>query len=496
MGKQIGTVISYGGQSGSIQGTPPLFSPTLRQLTGRSHGPDYSLRNSYILINMATDFTGVTMSGIKAPVLQWLRSCFSGKGFPWFVLVCMLTATTGLWQYAEITLINQSLDRFHSRVEKQKTGIVNRLQDYIQALHATAGLFATADEVTRASWHDYVSTLKPERYLAGSRGLGIQDPLGKVVFIEPPGDHLNADPVLRMAMEQARDSGQITLSRRITSGLTTDALEPADFVLYLAIYQQREPVDTMAARRRALLGFAYIPFRAAEFMQSVLAEQVNRDVLIELFDGKPARENRLYSSVQGDPASRYATERELAIDGHIWTLHFRSTPEFDDSTVSRLPLFIRFGGMALDLLLFVVLFINSNRLRTIRELTVRLELTDENFNRLEEHLSGAVFRVKPEFPWQAQYIGHGIEALTGIPQERFLTKALSLDQVIHPDDQARFTAAVTEAKTRPAAFDVTLRIKRDDGRILWSNLRGRVLYDESGTPLWLEGVMFDVSRFR
>lgn len=69
---------------------------------------------------MGADFTGVTMSGIKTPVLQWLRSCFSGKGFPWFVLICMLTVTTGLWQYTEITLINQSLDRFHSRVDKQK----------------------------------------------------------------------------------------------------------------------------------------------------------------------------------------------------------------------------------------------------------------------------------------------------------------------------------------------------------------------------------------
>ena len=453
---------------------------------------------------MGADFTGVTMSDIKTPVLQWLRSCFSGKGFPWFVLICMLTVTTGLWQYTEITLINQSLDRFHSRVDKQKNSIVNRLQDYIQALHAAAGLFAADDDVTRANWHDYVSALKPERYLPGTRGFGVQDPLSKVVFIESPGDaggrtpgdNLNSAPVLRSAMDQARDSGQITLSRRITSGLTTDAKEQPDFVLYLAIYNPHEPANTVAARRGALRGFIYIPFRAVEFMQSVLAEQVNRDVVINLFDGKPVRENRLYSSAQDRPETRYATERELSVDGHIWTLQFRSSPEFEASTVSRLPLIIRFGGMALDLILFFVLFINTNRLRTIRELTVRLELSDENFNRLEEHLSGAVFRVKPEFPWQVQYIGHGIEALTGIPQERFLMKELSLDRVIHPDDQARFTAAVTEAQTRPAAFDITLRIKREDDRILWGNLRGRIIYDDAGTPLWLEGVMFDITRFR
>lgn len=75
-------------------------------------------------------------------------------------------------------------------------------------------------------------------------------------------------------------------------------------------------------------------------------------------------------------------------------------------------------------------------------------------------------------------------------------KELSLDRVIHPDDQARFTAAVTEAQTRPAAFDITLRIKREDDRILWGNLRGRIIYDDAGTPLWLEGVMFDITRFR
>lgn len=440
------------------------------------------------------------MSGIKTPVLQWIRSCFSGKGFPWFVLVFMLTATTGLWQYTEITLINQSLDRFHARVETQKNAIVNRLNDYIQALHAAAGLFVADDDVTRADWHDYVNTLKPERYLSGSQGLRAQDPSGKVVYLAPPGDtsvRLPADnPVLRQAMEQARDSGQITLSHRLTSGLTTDRKEQPDFVLYLAMYRPHEPINTVAARRRALRGFVYIPFRATEFMQSVLSEQIKHDVVIELFDGKPVRGNLLYASAQDRPETRYATERELSVDGHIWTLHFRSTPEFEASTVSRLPQIIRFGGMTLDLLLFFVLVINRDRQRTIRELTLRLELTDENFNQLEEHISGAVFRVKPEFPWQVQYIGHGIEVLTGLPQERFLKKELSLDRLIHADDQARLTAAITEARVKPAALDITLRIQRDDGRILQACLRGHILYDDAGIPLWLEGVMFDISRFR
>lgn len=121
MGKQLGTVISYGVTGGSIQGLPVLFFADFAtadlQISCSGLQPSELL---FILTNMGADFTGVTMSGIKTPVLQWLRSCFSGKGFPWFVLICMLTVTTGLWQYTEITLINQSLDRFHSRVDKQK----------------------------------------------------------------------------------------------------------------------------------------------------------------------------------------------------------------------------------------------------------------------------------------------------------------------------------------------------------------------------------------
>ena len=445
------------------------------------------------------------MSGIKTPVLQWIRSCFSGKGFPWLVLVFMLTATTGLWQYAEITLINQSLDRFHARVETQKNSIVNRLHDYIQALHATDGLFAADDDVTRADWHAYVNTLNPERYLSGSRGLGARDPLGKVVYLVPLGNasvRIPADdPVLRQAMEQARDSGQITLSRRLTTGPTTDGLtadkkEQPDFVLYLAMYRPHEPIKTVADRRRALRGFVYIPFRATEFMQSVLTEQLSQDVTIELFDGQPVRENLLYASAQSNPETRYATERELSVDGHIWTLHFRSTPEFEARTISQLPQIIRFGGMALDLLLFFVLIISRDRLRTLRELSIILEQSDERFRQLEEQISGTVFRVNPEFPWPVQQIGHGIEILTGIAAERFLLNELSLDRVIHPDDQARLTAAITEARMKPAALDITLRLRRDDGRILPVCLRGNIIYDAAGTPLWLDGVMFDVSRLR
>ncbi len=474
------------------------------------------------------------MSDIKTPVLQRIRSWLSGNGFPWIILIFMLTLTTGLWQYSEIQFINLSLDRFQSRAEKHKNVIVNRLQNYIQALHGAAGLFAADDDVTRKDWHEYVKSLNAEKLLPGIQGVGVieivykknkyqhetavradgisyysihpvtdHDPLSSVVYLEPFSGHnirmlgydMYSDPILRSSMEQARDSGKITLSRRVRSAQVLNNKEQPDFLLYLPVYRNNEQLNTVAARRRALLGFVYIPFRADDFMKSIFAGQA-RDVEIDLFDGRATPENLLYSSGENNRATRYATKKELSIDGHIWTVHFRSSSEFEASTVNQLPSIIRFGGMALDLLLFFLLFLNIQRMRNIRELTVRLELSDENFNRLEEHLSGAVFRVKPEFPWQVQYIGHGIEALTGIPQARFLTKELSLDRVIHPDDQARFTAAVTEAQTRPAAFDITLQIKREDGRILWGNLRGRIIYDEAGTPLWLEGVMFDITRFR
>lgn len=95
----------------------------------------------------------------------------------------------------------------------------------------------------------------------------------------------------------------------------------------------------------------------------------NRSTLNSL-DGIAAPEYLMFSSRNIAVTPRYASRKELNIGGQLWTLHILSKPD-EAGTVSYLPLVIRFGGIAVSLLLFFLLFLNIERQRTIRELIVK-----------------------------------------------------------------------------------------------------------------------------
>src|SRR5262249_25481172 len=64
---------------------------------------------------------------------------------------------------------------------------------------------------------------------------------------------------------------------------------------------------------------------------------------------------------------------------------------------------------------------------------------------------------------------------------------------VHPDDLERVKRARRQALELRLPYQIEYRTQRTDGTICWVHSRGRGDYDESGKPLSMSGVIFDIT---
>jgi diguanylate cyclase (GGDEF)-like protein/PAS domain S-box-containing protein len=458
------------------------------------------------------------------------RKLLDRKGTAWLVLVVSLLVTLGAWRYSEQHFEQLARERFLLLAESGKDVLVERMADYEQVLRGGAALFAANGDVGRERWRDYIAGLELDKYLPGILGTGFSlmippeavtaheeairaegfpdyrvhpagagDSISSIVYLEPfTGRNLRAfgfdmytDPVRREAMERARDTGLPALSGKVTLVQETRSGTQPGFLMYMPVYRSGMRTDTVESRRSALHGFVYSPFRAFDLMREIFDSR-EQDVQIELFDGNPAPENRLFDSGIGTRAADHVTDMTLEIAGHFWVARFHSSLAFEASRAGVQPPIILFGGLTLDLLLFAVLYMNARHRHRMHDAAVALEQSRDSYRTLVENIPGAVFRSKLEDNGKIQHVSIGIQALTGEPRERYLSGEVAYDELIHPEDRPQVQFAIEDAIVHRAAYRIEYRIRASDGHTRWVAESGRAIYSETGRPQWLDGVILDI----
>jgi PAS domain S-box-containing protein len=66
-------------------------------------------------------------------------------------------------------------------------------------------------------------------------------------------------------------------------------------------------------------------------------------------------------------------------------------------------------------------------------------------------------------------------------------------KALHPDDAERVKQTWRRALELRLPYQIEFRTQRTDGTIRWVDARGRGYYDEAGKPLWMTGVLFDIT---
>jgi PAS domain S-box-containing protein len=144
----------------------------------------------------------------------------------------------------------------------------------------------------------------------------------------------------------------------------------------------------------------------------------------------------------------------------------------------------------------------SSILGSIQDITERkkaedsLRESEERFRTLVENVPGIVFRCKLQAPWQVEHISEGVYTLTGYTQRDFLEGRVAFRDIIIIEDLALVGKTVEDGITGFRAYEVEYSLNHADGSIRFFHEKGRAVYDAEKNPLWLDGVVIDISDRR
>lgn len=87
-----------------------------------------------------------------------------------------------------------------------------------------------------------------------------------------------------------------------------------------------------------------------------------------------------------------------------------------------------------------------------------------------------------------------LEQLYGLPQGSFNGDDQAFLSLVHPDDRQLVFQASRQAIRQRTTYDVEFRVVRPDQQLRWIVSKGQVIYGDSGNPLRMTGVNFDITE--
>lgn len=216
-----------------------------------------------------------------------------------------LIVTLLAWNEVRQNEIKAAKFAFDAEVKEVHVRINERLEDYSSILRGIAGLFAASQSVKRHEFRDYVEKLHLEQTYPGVQGVGFarliparekqrmtavirregysqftirpegeRDPYSAIVYLEPFdwrnqrafGYDMYSEPIRRAAMGRARDNDSTAISGKVVLVQETEKEVQSGFLMYMPIYRNKLPHETLDERRNNLVGWVYEPFRMNELM--------------------------------------------------------------------------------------------------------------------------------------------------------------------------------------------------------------------------------------
>ncbi|WP_019143322.1 CHASE domain-containing protein [Noviherbaspirillum massiliense] len=338
---------------------------------------------------------------------------------PVILLILSLVVTYRLWDAARQNAEQALLAEFDSRVRELNGLIYERMQTYEQVLRGAVGFFSGSRTVDAGEFGAYVGALKLGEYYPGIQGIGFGKfitsaqkeklvlamrregfpdytitPAGEravyapVSYIQPfsarnqraIGHDMYSDPESREAMDLARDTGEAAITNKLTLRQENGADVQPGFLMFLPVYRNDLPHDTIEARRANLLGWVYAPFRMNDLMLALHGEP-RRDLDIEIYDRANLTDAaRMYDTITEVDAPRAKTKlrRQDLIDvaSHRWLVVTAAQPAFEQQWGGgdRAALILR-GGISISLLLALLVWVFlDDRARAIEAANQAMQL--------------------------------------------------------------------------------------------------------------------------
>ncbi len=470
---------------------------------------------------------------------------------PWLVLAVGLLVTHQLWKNEQKHAAEVLQADFDSHVRDARSRVELRMETYEQVMRGVDGLFAHANLVERDEFRNYIARLHLKENYPGIQGIrfipvvpqaakdrhiaairkegfpaytiwpeGKRDFYAPVMFVEPDDernqavfgydmlsdrDYPRAGEVAgmrRAAMEQARDTGQATLSGKVRLLFETDQDNQAGFLMVLPVYRHDAPHETVAERRANIVGWISSVFRMGDLMMGILSDHVN-EFDIDIFDGETISNNSMmhdpdHGGVFRDSTARFQNAQPLDIAGRKWTLQVISKPDFDAMLDKEKSQLIGVGGIVTSVLIALLtwLLVHGRALalqtahRMNRELIERekgLRLAATVFKTVDEAVmvtspDNRIIAVNPSF---TRITGYSADEVIG-RNPRMLSSGK------HPPE---FFREMLERLTATGCWQGEIWNRRKNGELFIEWLSINLVYDEEkGHPTHHVAVFSDISE--
>lgn len=440
--------------------------------------------------------------------------------------------------------------RFMELVKDAEDRIRHRMARYIDNLHGAAGLIVSSEKVTRSEWRSYIETLDAQSRFPGLSGIGLMTPLKRieidsfvaervadgvpnfaiknvnvtdpasavvgaddlfvVTYLEPESDNQGAigldggsEKIRRSALEAARDTGQPTISGKIS--LEQDRKHRPGFLLYVPFYRSSTGrIDGTEARRKAHMGWVYAPFVVELLLDGAISTRSGepREIDFRMYDGLEIRpETLLHASNlrSGSMAAWTIPEGAVTTRIHLaqreYTMVWTRSPSF--VAASEFSLAWLGTLSALLSLATAYLFVETSTFRRRAEELVKRQtktLADKEllWRTLSESVPVGLFHTdKDGF---CTYINRKWTEITGHAAE--VGYGLGWLDTLHPDDRTRvldnFRAYMNNGHTLEEAY----RTIRTDGEVRYVNAITTQLKSDAGEVTGYVGIVVDETERR
>ena len=253
------------------------------------------------------------------------------------------------------------------------------------------------------------------------------------------GFDMFSSAVRRAAMNEAERNARPTATGKLVLAQEVAGTNAPGFIIFM-------PVFGHAGGERALKGFVYSPFKAADFLQSSLPPDLVGKIGLRLYDRE-----QLLAEVPIARASGRSIAVPLTIANHAWTLQLDLARSFGLTSLSWLTLL--FGLLVATLLLVLARLLTTQALEDSRALrwfeeqaSIRASLTRELNHRVKNTLAN-VLSIVSLTRRRATDIDSFVESLSG----RIRALSATHDLLTQSDWSTTPIRSVIEAELAPYA---------------------------------------------
>jgi PAS domain S-box-containing protein len=144
-----------------------------------------------------------------------------------------------------------------------------------------------------------------------------------------------------------------------------------------------------------------------------------------------------------------------------------------------------------------LLFVSSVReVSQRRRDEARLRQMEARYRTLVEGIPAVTFMAALGEEAKELYVSPQLEQLLGFSQKEWLENPVLWYTQLHPDDRQRWHTEFARTCATGEPFHAVYRFLSRDGRVVWVQGEAKVVCDEDGRPLFLQGVAFDITGMK